>query len=442
MTSLEVQGGIPLNGEVTLSGSAKSAIKILPATLFTTEEVLLENVPQVVHVYALTEILKELGASAEWLEDGRLKLDTSGVDTFRVPYERGLNCHHSLLLVAPLVFRFGRAIVPLPRPSNVAEETLEQLVVTWRGLGMKVSADNEWMRVEMESSKGETLGLDSSDPLVTCNGLLSAAFTEGSTVLTKAAEEAEVDDLLEFLSLLGVEASRTEPRRIEVTGQKLFKGANYKVRNDINECVYFIVAALLTGGTITLKNVDKVALAPFVNVLNKLETNFEFSGTDLTVWHGGEEFKPLEVSAKPAPGVLPDWVPSLALLLTQAHGESVLTSEVPVDWSFVSDFNRLGSGITFLEDSSTEGVSNGSASTAASASDAPKESPLKGIKLSGPSELKGTTIDIKNVISGIPLVIAALAASGKSQIRGYDLIESRYADFTKKLLKLGAKITE
>lgn len=425
MNSLNIQGGIPLNGEVNLSGSSLSASKIILASLFTTEDVILSNVPHVTYVKETLELIKALGAEYEWLDNNKLQINTAGVSSSRIPFELGSHHQDTFLVVAPLIFRFGKAIVPQPKEISTSDSYVEPAISTWESLGMKVSADQEWIKVEPAELEATNLSFKEVSPFNTINAIFSSLFIHGKTVVTNSAEEEEVEDLINFVCSLGAQVTRTEPRRIEIEGENLFKGTSYTVQNETDEAVFFSIAALLTGGTVTIKEVNKISVAPFMNILNKIETNFEFSLNDLTVWHGGETLSPIEAEAKPAPGILQTWLPSLILLLTKAHGVSVFTSKrIEGGYGYISDFNRMGTNIDLNE------VNLG----------ADKEEGLVEIKVKGPSSLRGTTLDILDASSGISILLAALSANGKSEVRGYDLVERMYENIVEKLVKLGAQI--
>ncbi len=424
MNSLDIQGDIPLNGEVKLSGSAVSASKIILGCLFTTEEVFLLNVPNVRFVQETLDLIKALGADFEWVDDNKLKINTAGVSTSRVPFDLGSNHRDTFLIAAPLIFRFGKAIIPQPSEVFAQNFFKSQAISTWESLGMNVSTDQEWIKVESGNAEASNLSFKQITPFNTVNAIFSSLFLKGKSVVTNAAEEYEVEDLISFVNSLGAQVERVEPRRLEIRGENLFKGTSHTVENEADEAVFFAIAALLTGGTVTIKDVNKIAIASFINILNKMGTNFEFASNDLTVWHGGEEFQPVDVTSKPAPGFLKDWIPSLVLLLTQANGTSNISYEYQIDnCGYVSDFNRMGADIDF-EESEGELINYKS-----------------GIEIHGATSLKGSTLDIMDHSSGVSLILAALAASGKSEVRGSDLVERVYENFVKKLIDLGARIS-
>ena len=433
MNSLIIQGDVPLNGEVTPSGSAGLTSWLISLSLFSSEEVVLTHVPNVPFVKEKISLISSLGVEIEWTGDNRIIINSSGLSEYRVPFESGSKQVDTLLLVAPLIFKFGKAIVPLP--EDLPEGFLEDFIKTWESLGMSVNVGDEWIKVEAEELTPNNISFKNSNPISTISAISSAVFVKGESVVNNACERAEVDELISFFNSLGGSVKRTEPCRIEINGETLFKGVDYEVTRDIDEIVHFAVGALITGGTVAIRDVNKVALAPFINILNKIGTNFEFLDSTLTSWHGGEVFEPVSITAKPAPGFLKSWVPAMTLLLTQAPGESYIRASLTEkEWSFVSDLNRLGADIVFTETMSTPiGASTGSDKIV-------NPDSYREIKITGPSNLKGNTLDIVDFFSGPTMILASLSASGRSVVRGYDLVENIHADFIDKLASLGANI--
>jgi len=432
MESLTVEGGTSLNGSVDLSGDAFIAAKLILASLFTTEPITISSVPKVPFIMDTLDLVSLMGVSYKWVDEDRLLINTSGVSSFRIPFETGFSYPNTLLLVAPLVFRFGEAILPKPSLDLKGLEVLDQFVSDWRSLGMKVSEDSNWINIVSDELHSENISIKNSSCFLTENALISSMFIGGKTVISNASEDIEVDNYISFINSLGASVERTEPSRIEITGQTIFKGTSFKCPRDASEAVYFSVAALVTGGTVTISSIDKVALAPFISLLTNIGANYDFSGDSITVWHSGENLKPVDIITRPAPGLSNNWVYALLLLSTQLEGVSSITpTKNPADAGFFSDLNRMGANITSVGKFSPVAVSS-----------ATKEASHNFfLKIEGPSNFNGVTLDITHVSSGICLLLAALACSGKSLVRGSEIISYYYPDFVEKLISLGAHIS-
>jgi UDP-N-acetylglucosamine 1-carboxyvinyltransferase len=433
MQSIKIDGGVPLNGSVNPSGSAISASKLILASLYTTEDVVLQNVPRVDFIEKDISIIRGLGGECTWLDKNKLKINTSGVNTHRIPFEIGSENRISLLAAGPLLFRFGKAVIPKPVNTLHKPNPIDRFISVWKDLGFKVVEDAEWINLETSEAVAKSISFKNSTHMGTENAILSALFLKGVTVINNAAEEPEIDDLIDFLNIIGGDVRRTESRRIEINGGSIYKGGNFEVQNDKNEVVFFAVGALITGGTVTIKNVDKPAVSAFLSVLNNMRANFEFQGQDLTVWHSGEKYAPVNVTSSPAPGFITDWMPALCLLATHAEGISTLTEGVyKGGWDYIRDLNRMGAKIT--PQFSASPVPNSSNSD-----DNPNLAP-EAVSVQGPSTLRGVTLDIEDVRSGTALLLAALSAEGSTDLRGLEYFQVLYEDILSKLQGLGAKI--
>ncbi|MBP8960752.1 UDP-N-acetylglucosamine 1-carboxyvinyltransferase [Patescibacteria group bacterium] len=418
MNAVKIEGKTPLNGSVTPSGSAISASKLIIASLYSGEEVILENIPKVGFTEDEVSLIQSLGGECFWLEGSKLRINTSGVNTHRIPYEIGSRNRSALLAAGPLLFRFGKAVIPKPVNTPQKASPIDRFILVWEDLGFKVSQDREWISIETSDEGSKDISFKSNTHSGTENAILSSLFIKGTTVINNAAEEPEVDDLISFVNLIGANVKRTESRRIEVTGGTIFKGGVFEVQRDKNEAIFFAVAGLLTKGSVTIKNVNKVSVSAFLSVLNKMGANFEFQGNDLSVWYGGETFVPVDVSSNPAPGFLTDWMPALCVLATQAQGVSVLSENIYSDvWGYIRDLNRMGARISILEGT-----------------------PEK-VSITGPTVFHPVTLDISDIRSGMALLLAALSSEGVVDIRGIEYLDAVFEDLVVKLQKLGAKIS-
>lgn len=419
MNSIKVEGNVPLNGSVDLSGSAISASKLIIASLYTVEDVILDNVPRVGFTESEINLIQSLGGTCEWIGEHKLKINTSGVNTYRVPFEIGSKNRASLLAAGPLLYRFGKALIP--KPVNTAQKThpIDRFISTWEALGFKILENPEWINIESSDVGGKDLSFKVSTHMGTENAILSSLFLKGVTTINNSAEEPEIDDLIGFLNEIGADVKRTQARKIEINGSSIYKGGAFSVQSDKNEAVFFATSALVTGGNVTLKNVNKTSISSFLSLLNNIGANFEFQGNDLTVWRAGETFSAFEVTSKPASGFITDWMSSACILATCCNGESSLYEGVYADaWDYIKDINRMGARIDF-------------------ASDDPQK-----ILVKGPTPLKGATLDIENTGSGLAMILASLKAESSSEIRGFEFVELVYENLLEKLRLLNARISE
>lgn len=438
MSTIIVEGSHSLEGTVKPSGSKDSAIKLIVASLLSNEDIVLENIPHTSDIEIIIEIIEALGGHISWIADNKLLINASTISNHIVPFDLGSKSRFAALLAGPLVFRFGKAIVPKSVNLNFRPPPINRWISSWESLGMKVDSDKDNVRVILAEKMSSDISFKISTHTGTANSLISAAFIPGETMINNAAEETEVDDLIDFLNTIGGNAERVEPRKIKVVGTNVFKDGYFETQPDNIEAVAYATAALTTKGNITIKGIKKLQLASFVNFLTKIAARYEHSRDELRVWYGGEEFQATKVESMPAPGFLADWLPYAALILNYAQGTSLLHDTIYVDrFSFAQDLNRMGANIelkkpsqagfqAMISDESYDYESLGEPKTVA--------------EITGPRKLRGARLNMDDPRFDTALIIAALSAEGKSELIGIDEMYVRYERFFDKLTGLGAEL--
>lgn len=438
MQTIKVTGGIPLKGTVKTSGAKNAALKLITAAMFSNEDVILENVPRIKNLDVDLEIIEAMGGSYTWIEKHKLVLNGSGINTYKIPYELGSKYRTSILLAAPLLYRFGKASLPLPGGCKIGYRPINRWIETWRSLGINVVEDDKYVHLDAQLPIGTDLTFKIISVMGTENAILTALFAKGETIITGAAEESEIDDLIKLCNLMGGSVERTGPNQIKVDGKQVFNGACIKVQPDKIEVATFVIAAIVTGGNITIKGVQKPGLLSFMSALSKMGVHFEFSKESLRVWHSGEDFTATNISTAPAPGFATDWQPLITILLTQAVGESLVHDTIYTDrFGYVKDLVKMGANIKLLTPSEAGldlEISDDSYDLKALGE------PKTVAKVIGPTKLKGASMVIPDLRAGAALVIAALAANGQSSLTGYEHVVRGYEDFAEKLTSLGAQI--
>jgi UDP-N-acetylglucosamine 1-carboxyvinyltransferase len=433
-----IEGNVALRGTVHLSGAKNSALKLVFASLYSNDNIVLDNVPRLESISDDMEIVKSIGGKAEWIGNNKLLLNGSGVNSYEIPYELGSKYRTAFLLAGPLLYRFGKANIPKPANTLFKSSPVNRILYTWKTLGFEVSEDDQYIRLSAGAPKPAEIVFKTTSHTGTDNAIISSLFIAGETTINNASEEPEVDDLVNFAKLMGANVNRIEPRKIKVTGTTVFRGGTFEVMPDKFEAAAYSTAAILTKGNVVIKNINKLSLVPFVNFLSKIGANFELGADELKVWGTPEHLKPSKVTIAPSPGFVPDWAPLATLLLTDADDVSFVHDTVYTDkFNFVRDLNRMGADIELIKpgaigivpiisDDSYDFDVNGEPFTVA--------------KITGPSKLKGEKIHIIDPRFANTLVLAALAADGKTEIYDY---KSQYEStelFFDKLISLGAKI--
>ena len=298
--------------------------------------------------------------------------------------------------------------------------------------------DENYLHLSRDKIHASDIAFRTTTHMGTDNAILSSLFVQGETSINNASEEPEIDDLIKFCNQMGANVERVEPRKIKVTGTNIFKSTRYEVMSDKAEVAAFTAAALLTNGNIVIKKIDKFALTAFVNFLTKIGANFEFSRDELRIWHSGGNFQATELNISPSPGFVPDWMSYATLLLTQAEGTSLIHDTVYVDrLEFTKDLNRIGAKIELIKpssigvlpvisDDSYDFEKMGEPSTIA--------------RIIGPTKLKGEKMHIIDYRFFNMMVIAGIAAEGRTEIHGYETGYESIEAFFDKLISLGANL--
>lgn len=440
MSTYIVEGAHQLEGSIKPSGSKDSAVKLLSTALLSNEDIVLENVPRTSDIDLMIEIIQAIGGSIDWIGDNKLSINGSTINTHIVPFDKGSRTRFSTLLAGPLLFRFGKAVLPKTINTPTRPQPINRWIDTWRTLGNEVEVGGENIHIEAKEQYAGNVNFKINTHMGTANALMTAAFTPGQTTITNAAEESEVDDLIEFLNEIGGEVERVEPRKIKVIGRNVFKDGYFEIQPDIIETIAFASAALVTKGNIIIKGIKRLHLTSFVNFMTNIGARFEYDRDELCVWYGGEEFQPVKLESAPAPGFLADWLPFSALLLCFAHGTSYVHDTIYVDrFGFAQDLNRMGADIKLkkpteagfqvvISDESYDYESLGEPSSA--------------LEINGPKKLKGIRLNMSDKRFNSMMVIAALGAEGKSELIGVEEMFVRYENFFEKLSSLGAVIVQ
>src|SRR3989344_2650799 len=346
MSTLIIEGGKPLQGTVKVSGAKNSALKVIAAALFSNDDVTLENIPRIGNVTVDLEIIEALGGKYEWTGSNKLLINGSGINTWEIPLELGSKYRTAALYAAPLVYRFGKAKLPVPGGCKIGLRPMNRWVEAWEALGIEVKSDENYFYLEAKEPHSATINFKTSTHMGTDNAILFSMFVPGETIIANAAEEPEVDDLISFVKLIGADVERIEARKIKVVGKNNFTGGTFKVMNDRNEVVTFAVAALATKGNIVIQGVDRKNLLAFVNMLTNMGAKFDTSTDEMRVWRATEDLLPVDITTAPYPGFMTDWQPLAVLLLTQANGIGKVRDTVYWDrFGYTKDLNRMGAKI-------------------------------------------------------------------------------------------------
>jgi UDP-N-acetylglucosamine 1-carboxyvinyltransferase len=411
MDRLLVTGGTTLQGTVPISGAKNSALKLLAAALLAEGRTTVHNVPVIQDCTTMVEVLEHLGARCVW-EDGTLLVDTTAVEPVETPYELVRRMRASILVLGPLLTRFGCARVAMPGGCNIGSRKIDLHVRGLEKMGARFRSEHGYLEAETRGLRGAIVSLDFPSVGATENVLMAAVGAKGTTVIENAAREPELVDLADFLVAMGARISGVGTSTVEIEGVDAFGPVEHTVIPDRVEAGTFAIAACAAGGSVVLENArsDHLDL-----VFSKLAD----AGADILAVEGGVavsmERRPraVDLVTLPYPGFPTDLQPQMMALLAMADGTSIVTENVfESRFMFVDELNRMGADIR------TEG----------------HHAVIRGV-----DRLSAAPVRALDIRAGAAMVIAALTADGATEIADMYHVDRGYQDFEAKMTALGAR---
>ena len=430
MTKYVIHGGKPLFGEIDISGAKNAAVAIIPAALLVDGVCRIENIPQISDVTLILNILQELGADVRTVNRTTVDVDCSHIRNARVPEELARKIRASYYLIGALLGRFGSAEVPPPGGCDFGGRPIDQHIKGFVAMGADVDVRGGYIHAKAKNGRmcGTQIYLDIVSVGATMNIMLAAVLAEGKTELSGAATEPEIMDLVCVLQKMGAIISVDVDRTFRIEGVKELQGYTHTSLTDRIEAASWASAALATHGDIFVKGATQPEMITFLNVFRKVGGKFEVTDKGIRFWHPGGDLKPVAIETDVHPGFMTDWQQPLVVALTQANGLSIVHETVYENrFGFTKPLVEMGATIQLYREC---------------LGSLPCRFRQRNYKHSavifGPTPLTGRDIDVPDLRGGFSHLIAALAASGPSDVHGISLIDRGYADFRGKLEALGA----
>lgn len=431
MNIFEINGRKKLSGELVPQGAKNEALQVLCAVLLTPEKVIIDNVPNIIDVNKLIDLLASMGVKVEKLGDEKYSFQANEVD---VDYliseefkEKGSSLRGSIMILGPLLARFGKGYMPKPGGDKIGRRRLDTHFIGFEKLGANFHYDSKkfFYEVKADRLKGTYMHLDEASVTGTANIVMAAALAEGTTTIYNAACEPYLQQLCKMINAMGGKISGIGSNMIVIEGVDELGGCEHRILPDMIEIGSFIGLAAMTGSEITIKNVSYPDLGIIPDTFRKLGIKIELKGDDLFI--PAQDHYEIEsyidgsimtISDAPWPGFTPDLLSIILVVATQARG-SVLIHQKMFESRlfFVDKLIDMGAKIILCDPhrATVIGID--------------KEYPLRGISMSSP--------DIR---AGVSLLIAALSAEGKSQISNISQIDRGYQNIDTRLKNIGADI--
>jgi UDP-N-acetylglucosamine 1-carboxyvinyltransferase len=420
MDQFVIQGGKPLQGEISVGGAKNAAFPLICASILTKEDCIIENVPRIEDVFRLLEILEGMGAQVQWLKERTVKINTKNINPKKIDKKRVSRFRGSVLLFGPLLARFGRVTITMPGGDIIGARPIDTHIDAFRQLGIGVKSEKQGYTLEVPKKfASQEIILNEFSVTATENLLLFAALQESKVFIKTADQDYQIQELIKFLKKMGVQIKTSGLHVLEIQGKKTLGGAKEKLIADPIEAGTFVVMAAATKGTVTVKNVEYQYLELFFKKLKDFGVPFKMQkkkkNTDITVlpW---TSLKIDKIQSFIYPGIHSDLQSALGVLATQAKGSTLLHDPLYEGrLKYLEELNKMGAEIYIAD-------------------------PHRAI-VNGPTQLFGSDLGTFDLRGGAAMIIAALIAKGKSTINNIYQVDRGYEHIEERLQKLGADIT-
>ncbi|MBP3708768.1 MAG: UDP-N-acetylglucosamine 1-carboxyvinyltransferase [Clostridia bacterium] len=414
MEKLVIQGRTRLHGEVTISGAKNAAVALIPATLLINGVCTLENLPNISDVQIQCEILKELGATIEWLNPNTARIDTSTVDNYKAPLDKTSKFRASYYLIGALLSRFHNVEVGLPGGCNLGARPIDQHIKGFEALGANVEVATGKVTASAENLIGAPIYMDTVSVGATINIILASVFAKGTTTIDNAAKEPHIVDVANFLNSIGADIRGAGTDIIKINGvEKLKSGSTYSVVPDQIEAGTFMLAAMATGGDIVLKNCISEHLDCLTAKIIEMGGKVDESGDEIRVYCNKRPTK-ANIKTAPYPGFPTDLQSQMGVVLALADGTSVISENIwESRFQYTYELIKMGAKIT---------------------------SQGKTAFFEGVEKLSGAPVYATDLRAGAALIIAGIAAEGTTELYNLQHIDRGYENIEEKFRKLGANI--
>ncbi len=432
MGTFKIEGGAPLKGEITPQGAKNEALQVLCTVLLTPEKVTITNIPDIIDVNKLINLLRNLGVKVEKLAHGSYTFQADEVNMSYLESEafkeEGKSLRGSIMIVGPLLARFGKGYIPKPGGDKIGRRRLDTHFEGFINLGatFRYNREDHFYGVEATRLKGTYMLLDEASVTGTANIVMAAVLAEGKTTIYNAACEPYLQQLCNMLNRMGAKITGVGSNLLEIEGVESLGGCEHRILPDMIEIGSWIGLAAMTRSEITIKNVSWDNLGVIPNTFRKLGITLERRGDDIYIpaHTDGYEIQNyidgsiLTIADAPWPGFTPDLLSIVLVVATQARGSILIHQKMFESRLFFTDrLIDMGAKIILCD---------------------PHRATVIGLDFK--STLKGITMSSPDIRAGISLLIAALSATGVSTIQNSDQIDRGYERIDERLRALGAKI--
>lgn len=405
-----------LSGILEVSGSKNSALPILVATLIEKGEYILSNIPDLLDIKTLIELLKNHGLIIEKIDKNTYKIINNGIKNIVAPYEIVSKMRASFLVLGALISSQKKAKVSLPGGCAIGSRPVDMHLEALEKLGIKLKIEHGYVEAQTEKIKGTKIKLKLPSVGATEHIILTSVKAEGITKIINAAREPEIVDLCNFLNKMGAKISGAGKKIITIEGVKKLEARDYKIIYDRIEAGTFIIASIISGSKIKIKNVNLDQLKGFIDVLEKIGVEFIEKDDFLVIKADLNKLKSTKIDTDYFPGFPTDLQAQTMVLLSLIKGKSKITEKIFENrFMHVPELNRMGTKIEIEGQTAT---------------------------IKGNCKLTGAEVSASDLRAGASLILAAMVAKGETKINEIYHIERGYENLIKKLNDIGIKINK
>lgn len=414
MEKLIIQGGQPLNGETRISGAKNAALPILAATLLGSAPIRISNIPHLQDVTTMVRLLGRMGVKITLDEGSNIEVNANSLNSFRAPYELVRTMRASILVLGPLLSRFGQAEVSLPGGCAIGSRPVDQHLKGLEAMGANISIEDGYIKASADRLHGATITMDMVTVTGTENLMMAATLAKGQTILHNAAREPEIEDLANFLNTLGAKVSGAGTSTITIDGVDQLNGGSYQVMPDRIETGTYLAAAMITRGKIKVKNTRPDSIKSVLQTFEEAGAHIETGPDWILLDMKGNRPRAMTISTAPYPAFPTDMQAQIMAVNAVAEGTGTIIETIFENrFMHAQELMRMGADISIKGNTAV---------------------------CTGIDNLHGAPVMATDLRASASLVLAGLAASGETSIDRIYHIDRGYECIEEKLAQLGAKI--
>ncbi len=414
MEKLLIKGGKSLSGEIDCSGAKNAALPVIAASILSSNDITLKNLPYLQDITTMFELIGSMGADISLDERMNFRLNTSNLSNLEARYELVKTMRASILVLGSMVAKYGYAKIALPGGCAIGSRPVNYHLKALEKLGAEISLNNGYIEAKSKKLIGADIEFEGVTVTGTENLMMAATLAEGKTTLTNVAKEPEISDLADFLNSMGAKISGAGTDEIRIKGVKELKGTTFKIPADRIEAGTYLVAAALTNGKITVKKIDSNRMGAIIETLQKAGAEVNLSEDSISLDMKNNTLNPVDIITAPFPGFPTDMQAQFTVLNCIGHGNSYVKETIFENrFMHVQELNRMGTDITI----------NGTTAF-----------------INGVESISGAQVMATDLRASASLILAGLVAKGETIVDRIYHIDRGYERIDEKLKALGAEI--